>query len=138
MILLDTNVISALMREKPDVTAEAWLDRLPRISVWTTAVNVFEIRFGLQILAAGKRSDMMAQDFERLTHNILANRVAHFDQAAAEQTATLMAARQKIGRPVDLRDSMIAGIALSLSATIATRNVRHFEDLSCPVVNPWG
>jgi predicted nucleic acid-binding protein len=137
MILLDTNVISALMRDQPDPSVVAWLDRQPRVSIWTTSINIFELRFGLRIMPFGKRQALMASDLQRLKESILSNRVASFDYAAAEETATLMASRKKAGRPVDLRDSMIAGITLSLHATLATRNLRHFEDLTCPVVDPW-
>ena len=137
MILLDTNVISALMYNATDPSVVAWLDRQPRLSIWTTSINIFELRFGVQILPPGKRKDLMASDLDRLTGTVLSNRVAALDHGAAEHTATLMASRRSAGRPVELRDSMIAGIALSLNATIATRNVRHFQDLACPVVNPW-
>jgi len=67
----------------------------------------------------------------------LARRVAVFDLAAAEETANLMAARSKAGHPVDLRDSMIAGIALAANASIATRNIRHFQDLQIHLIDPW-
>lgn len=76
-------------------------------------------------------------DGERLLSQIIQQRIAHFDSAAAQQAADTMADRQRNGRSGDLRDTMIAGIALASHATIATRNVRHFEDLACPVVDPW-
>ncbi len=137
MILLDTNVLSALMSRIHDRNAIAWLDRQPRSSVWTTSVSILEIRFGLQILPLGKRrSDLMAA-FERMVTDKIEERIAPFDAAAAQHTADLMAARQKAGRVVDLRDAMIAGIALATAAMLATRNIRHFEDLSIRLVNPW-
>ncbi|HEY1897783.1 MAG TPA: type II toxin-antitoxin system VapC family toxin [Terracidiphilus sp.] len=137
MILLDTNVLSALMRQKPDVEVIRWLDQQPRTSVWTTAITVFEIRFGLQVMASGKRQLSLMKAFEHLLTELIQQRVAQFDGAAAEKAADLMVARQKNGLSGDLRDTMIAGIALATHATLATRNVRHFEDISCPVVNPW-
>jgi len=136
MIILDTNVISALMRHSPDAEITAWLDRQPQISIWTTSVTVFEIRLGLQVMATGKRRVLLTQAFEAWLDRI-GERVASFDKLAATQTADLMALRQREGRPGDLRDSMIAGIALARGATLATRNTTHFEDLSVPVVNPW-
>ena len=137
MILLDTNVLSELMRPDPDVNVIAWLDKQPRTSVWTTSVNVLEIRFGLQVMESGKRQSVLSHAFEHLISESLQQRVVMFDTAAAFLAADLMASRQKSGRRGEMRDTMIAGIALSSRATLATRNVRHFEDLDLPVVNPW-
>lgn len=137
MILLDTNVLSALMRQSPDAKVIAWLDQQPRTSVWTTSITVLEIRYGLQILPAGKRRTLLMAAFERLVEEKIERRVLPFDTAAAELAADLMAVRQRAGRPVDLRDTMIAGIVLTSGAALATRNTRHFADLSIALVNPW-
>jgi toxin FitB len=136
MIILDTNVLSALMRQVPDQSVVAWLDRQPRTSVWTTSVTVFEIRFGLQILAAGRRRTVLTEAFEELLAR-MGRRVVNFDIAAAGQASDLMSARHRNGRPGDLRDTMIAGIALAQHAMLATRNTAHFDDASIPLVNPW-
>ncbi len=136
MIILDTNVLSALMRQVPDQKVVAWLDHQSRTSIWTTSVTVLEIQFGLQILAAGRRRTLLSQAFEELLARI-GQRVATFDVAAAGQASDLMAARHRKGRPGDLRDTMIAGIVLAQHATLATRNTAHFEDAAIPIVNPW-
>lgn len=136
MIILDTNVFSALMRESPDKDVISWLDRQPRMSIWTTSVTILEVRFGLQIMATGKRRSLLIQAFEIVLER-MGHRIASFDAAAATQAADLMAARQRKGRPGDLRDTMIAGIVLARHATLATRNTSHFEDLAAQVVNPW-
>lgn len=136
MIILDTNVLSALMRQSPDTKVVDWLDQQPRTSVWTTSVTVLEIRFGLEILPAGKRRSSLLHAFDVLLERI-GRRVASFDEAAAQQAAGLMATRQKKGRPGDLRDTMIAGIVLANHATLATRNVTHFADAGAPLINPW-
>ena len=136
MIVLDTNVLSALMQETPDAKVIRWLDQQSRTSVWTTSVTILEIRFGLQIMAAGRRRSTLLKAFEVLLDK-MGHRVAPFDDDAAAQAADLMALRQRKGRPVELRDTMIAGIVVSRHATLATRNVVHFEDLSVPVINPW-
>jgi predicted nucleic acid-binding protein len=136
MIILDTNVLSALMRQTPDRHVIEWLDRQPRTSIWTNSVTILEIRFGLQIMVTDKRRLLLTQAFETALE-AMGNRIASFDAAAATAPAELMAARQKRGRPGDLRDTMIAGIVLAHRATLATRNTGHFEDLSVPVVNPW-
>src|SRR5271165_856946 len=136
MIVIDTNVFSALMQVAPEPKVIAWLDRQPRTSVWTTSVTVFEIRFGLQIMASGKRRTTLLQAFESLLRRI-EHRVASFDDAAASQAADLMSSRQKNGRPIDLSDTMIAGIVLAQQAAIATRNTANFRDIAAPVLNPW-
>jgi hypothetical protein len=136
VIVLDTNVLSALMRQTPDDRVVAWLDRQPRASIWTTSVTVLEVRFGLQIMPAGKRRTLLIQAYEAMLEKF-GRRVASFDDAAARQAGDLMASRHKKGRPVDLRDTMIAGIVLANHATLATRNTPHFEDIAAPLVNPW-
>jgi len=136
VIVLDTTVLSALMRQAPDAKVITWLDKQSRTSVWTTSVTILEVRFGLQIMAAGKRRSVLLEAFETLLDR-MGHRIAPFDDDAATQAADLMASRQRKGRPVELRDTMIAGIVVAHHATLATRNVVHFEDLSVPVVNPW-
>ncbi len=136
MIVLDTNVLSALMRQTPDTKVIAWLDKQSRTSIWTTSITVLEIRFGLQIMATGLRRSRLLGAFAALLDK-MGHRIAPFDDEAAAQAADLMAARQRKGRPVELRDTMIAGIVSARHATLATRNLVHFEDLSVPVVNPW-
>lgn len=137
MVILDTNVLSALMRERPDELVVAWLDDQPRTSVWTTSITLLEIRFGLQLMAAGKRRSRIIELFDTIVTQQLEGRIASFDGSAAEHASMLMAARQKKGRPAELRDTMIAGIALARHATLSTRNSRHFDDVSIPIVNPW-
>ncbi|OGA16174.1 MAG: twitching motility protein PilT [Betaproteobacteria bacterium RIFCSPLOWO2_02_FULL_63_19] len=137
MIILDTNVLSALMRTAPETPVVAWLDRQPAESVWITSVTLFEARFGLALLPKGRRQQTLEAAFGRLLKEDLENRVLDFDSAAATEAASLAAERQRAGRPVDMRDTQIAGIALARRATLATRNARHFRDLKIPVVDPW-
>lgn len=137
MIILDTNVLSALMQQLPDRQVLAWLDLQPAESVWLTSITVFEARYGLALLSAGQRKTLLQQRFEELLQDDLQNRVLQFDTHAATQAAQLAAERKARGNPVDMRDTFIAGIALARRATLATRNTRHFDDLSVPVLNPW-
>jgi len=137
MIILDTNVLSALMRTVPDAHVVAWLDRQPAESVWITSITLFEAYLGLALLPSGRRRRTLEAAFARLLQEDLENRVLDFDSAAATEVASLAAARQKSGRPVDLRDTQIAGNALARRATLATRNVRHFRDLRILIVDPW-
>jgi len=137
MILLDTNVLSALMEVAPDETVAKWLDQQPRDSIWLTSVTVMEVRFGLHTMSASRKQNALAQALVTLLDEKIQGRIASFDAAAAEQAAELMARRKVKGRPMDVRDAMIAGIALASRATLATRNAAHFEDLTVPVINPW-
>jgi predicted nucleic acid-binding protein len=136
MIILDTNVLSALMRSAPEARVIAWLDNQPRDSVWITSITALEVRFGLQILATDKKRTALFQAFDSLLETIK-HRVAPFDADAAEKAADLMARRQRTGHPVELRDTMIAGIVLARRAVLVTRNVTHFADAGISVVDPW-
>jgi predicted nucleic acid-binding protein len=136
MIILDTNVLSALMHRVPDKDVVGWLDKQPRTSIWTTSVTVLEVRFGLQIMPAGKRRSLLIAAFEGILEKI-GHRVISFDSEAAERAGDLMASRHRKARPGELRDTMIAGIVLARHATLATRNLAHFDDVLVPLVNPW-
>ena len=137
MIVLDTNVLSALMRSTPEAVVVDWLDRQPADSVWLTSITVFEARFGLALLPKGRRRKGLERAFDRVLREDFSNRVLALDEMAAVTAAQLAADRQRTGRSVDLRDTLIAGIAQARRATIATRNTRHFDGLDVPVVDPW-
>jgi predicted nucleic acid-binding protein len=137
MIVFDTDVLSEAMRETPSPDFTAWFDKQPRLTVWTTAVSLLEIRFGIERLPIGRRRSALTMALEQVLVLDIEGRVLPFDADAAAETAILMAERQRAGRPGDLRDSMIAGIAIARSATLATRNTRHFADLPVSVVDPW-
>ena len=115
----------------------AWLDRQPPESVWITSITLFEARLGLALLPTGRHRQTLEAAFAQLLKEDLENRVLDFDRSAAIEAASLAAARQKAGRPVDMRDTQIAGIALARHATLATRNGRHFSGLKIPVIDPW-
>ncbi len=136
MTILDSNVISALMVDPPNENVVAWLNRQVPSSVWTTSITVLEIQTGLQTMPAGKRQAALSQVFERIIGGI-DHRIAVFDEEAARAAASLASQRQKKGRIGEIRDTMIAGIVLSHRASLATRNVSHFGDISATVVNPW-
>ena len=137
MILLDTNVVSEFMRPKPEERVLRWLDQQPRTSILTTSVTVFEIRFGLETMPAGERRIAFMASFERWLDEVVEQRIASYDETAARRSAELAAERHRIGRPGELRDTMIAGIVLASHATLATRNVKHFEEIASSLVNPW-
>jgi predicted nucleic acid-binding protein len=137
VILLDTNVVSALMHRDPDPIVVAWLDGVPAESVWTTSITVFEVRFGLELLAAGRRRRALEAAFAKALEEDFENRVLSFDAPAAQFAAHIAAQQRRSGRLVEIRDVQIAGIAAARKATLATRNLRHFDGLDLKLVDPW-
>lgn len=137
MILIDTNVLSALMRREPDRAVMAWLDAQPPESIWTTAITVFEIRYGLEILPEGRRRKALEEAFALALGEDFDGRVLAFDQAAADAAALIAARQREAGRPVEIRDVQIAGIAASRKAALATGNTRHFQDTGITLIDPW-
>ena len=138
MIVLDTNVVSALMRRVLDPAVRDWLDRQPAQSVWTTSITVLEVRTGLESLEAGERRTALERAFEMLLRDDLGERVLPFDVPAANLAGAIAADRRRTGRTVEVRDIQIAGIVMARHATLATRNQRHFEGYGLALVNPWG
>lgn len=137
MILLDTNVLYALMLDVPDAAVVEWLDTQPAESIWTTSVTVFEIHMGIELLTPSRRRRRLGDMFAQLLAEDLDGRVQFFDVAAGLAAGAIAAETQRNGRSVDFRDVQIAGIAASRRATVATRNVRHFEGAGVELVNPW-
>jgi predicted nucleic acid-binding protein len=137
MIVLDTNVISALMRPKLHPEIIAWQDNQPRSSVWTTAISVLEARSGIYLLPSGRRRDDLNEALNALLARAIEGRVLPFDLEAAERSAAIIAERTPRGRNVGTRDTQIAGIVTSRKATLATRNIKDFDDLDIALVNPW-
>ena len=125
------------MRAVPEPLVIAWLDKQPAESIWITTITLFEARLGLALLPEGRRREALETSFQEFLAEDLDGRILDFDSTAAERAAALAADRERRGQPVDMRDTQIAGIVLSRRATLATRNVRHFSDLSTEVVNPW-
>ncbi len=136
MIVLDSNVISAFMRS-PEPGLVHWLDAQPGQSLWTTSICIYEIEFGIQSLPRGRRRQELHDDFFKMLHIDLGNRVLLFDAAAAKQAAAISADLRKLGRTIDVRDAMIAGTVVARNATLATRNTKHFADTPVAIVNPW-
>lgn len=139
MIILDTNVFSALMQEERRMEVVAWLDALDIKQVWTTAITVMEVRRGIEILATGRKQQLLDRAFNETLFVHLNGRVLDFDLPAAEKAATFLGWCRRAGRPVGLEDVQIAGIVAARNATLATRNVEDFADVLMvwQVVNPW-
>ena len=137
VIVLDTNVVSALMRGGADRVVADWLDRQPAESVWLSAVTVFEIEFGVRRLAAGRRRRQLEIAFQQALAEDFEGRILPFDETAARAAGALAVERERVGRTVEFRDVQIAGIVRARRATLATRNRRHFDGLGLSLVDPW-
>jgi predicted nucleic acid-binding protein len=124
------------MNDPPEDRVVAWLDSQARTSIWITSITVVEIRSGLEVMPAGKRQARLSELFERILDRFQ-QRIAVCDEQAARLAACLTALRRNKGRVGELRDTMIAGIVLANRASLATRNVAHFADISATVVSPW-
>jgi len=137
VIILDTHVFSELMRQEPDAKITAWLNALPRQDVRITAISIFELRFGIELHANGRRRSRLEHSLDQILNAGFRDRVLNFDERAANAAALIAAEQRSIGRSKEVRDTFIAAIAISRSADLATRNVRHFGDMNIRVIDPW-
>ena len=138
MFVLDTNVVSELMKERPDPRVLRWIDAQLTDTLFMTSVTEAEVRTGIAMLPEGARRRSLAAAAERLFDVLFAERVLPFDRDAAEAYATLAAARRTAGRPISQFDCQVAAIAHSRDAAVVTRDVGDFEGPGLSVVNPWG
>jgi toxin FitB len=137
VIILDTDVLSGLMKPRPDEVLGKWVNEQPAYSVWTTAITVYEIRFGIDLLTTGRRKQQLEAAFARCLQDALQERILDFDRESANLAGAISARQRLAGTPLDFRDLEIAGIVAAHRATLATRNTRHFANLGIGVVNPW-
>ena len=137
MILLDTNVLSELMRAKPSSQVLAWVDAQAASELVISAITVAEILYGIARMADGKRKQGLLDLATQMFEEDFAGRILPFDTEAAVHYAGLAAESEANGKVVDMADGQIAAIAALHDARVATRNVRHFDYLDVPVINPW-
>lgn len=137
--LLDTNVISELMRPKPNHAVLGWIDAVGIAGLALSAVSRWEIRYGLALLAEGRRRDELTGRFDALVAELFGAGVYHLTSDAAEQCAVIMARKRALGESLDhhLPDAMIAGIAADAGLTLATRNRAEFRNCGLVLVDPW-
>lgn len=137
MIILDTNVISELMRPKPDARVVAWVDRQADSTVYLTALTLAEIRFGIAALPQSRRRAALGAAFEDQIRPEFGDRILAFDETASEEYAVLRASARDDGRAISEIDAQIAAIALSRGFHVATRDVAPFESAGLDVVDPF-
>lgn len=137
MILLDTNVVSEVMKSRPEAAVVAWLNGQHSEKLFVSAITIGEIAYGLRILPDGKRRSDLGQRFERFVAQAFDQRVLAYDEMAARIYGELMGDRRERGRPISISDGQIAAIARLNHLAVATRNVADFEDCGIDLVNPF-
>jgi len=136
MIILDTNVISELMRPAPDATVARWVEGQPPSGLFTTAISEAEIRLGIDLLPRSKRRSELLERADLLFGRVFAGRILPFDSDAARALAGIGAERRRLGRPINEYDGQIAAIALSRGAGVATRDTAGFSHCGVTVIDP--
>ena len=137
MVVIDTNVVSELMRQTPAPAVMAWFSRQHSADLYLTAVSEAELRAGAAILPAGRRRDRLAAEVDAVVREDFAGRVLPFDSAAARAYAAIAVSRRSVGRPILEADCQIAAIARARDAAVATRNGADFEHCGIAVIDPW-
>lgn len=137
MFLLDTNIISELLRPSPDPAVETWIGDGRATDLYFSAIGEAELRYGVAVLPAGRRRAALASAIEAILQEDFMDRILPFDREAARDYADIAAMRRAAGRTVLPADSQIAAIARSRGMAIATRNVRDFENIGIEVIDPW-
>lgn len=137
MILLDTNVISELMRPRPDPGVERWIAAKMATDLYISAITEAELRYGVEILSTGQKRQQLQAALSGMLEEDFAGRILPFDSAAAIAYAAIAADRRRGARPISQMDAQIAAIARSIGAPLATRNVADFDNCGIVILNPW-
>jgi predicted nucleic acid-binding protein len=137
MFLLDTNVISELMRERPHHHVQKFFAENPATVIWTCSIVVAELLFGVELMPSGRRQRMLSQAIEDMIQEDFRQQILPFNLEAARSYGKIRALRQRMGRPISETDAQIAAIALAHSARLATRNISDFEHCGVTLINPW-
>lgn len=137
MIILDTNVLSEMMRPTPDTIVSHWVDSHPPGDLFTTAITIAEIYYGIELLEMGKRRNDLLAAAARIFTQTFFDRTLSFDADAARIFAEISALRRRRGRPIREFDAQIASIVQLHGATLATRNTADFESCGIRLIDPW-
>ncbi|MGN6667558.1 MAG: type II toxin-antitoxin system VapC family toxin [Trinickia sp.] len=137
MIVLDTNVLSETLRSAPDPRVIEWFRAQRRAALFTTTITRAEILYGVERLEDGSRKRALSAAVQAVFEQDFAGRLLGFDSDAADMYAAIAASRRNAGKQISQFDAMIAAVARSAGATLATRNVKDFVDCGIPVIDPW-
>lgn len=137
MIVVDTNILSEAMRPMPNPAVQAWLDSQPWDSLYLCTPVLAELHYGIERLDDGRRKRFLTEIVDRIEDELYRGRVLSFDAAAAGHFGRLMVKRERQGRRLEQMDGLIAAIALTHGAVVATRDVEDFSDLGLDLINPF-
>jgi predicted nucleic acid-binding protein len=137
VIVIDTNVVSEALRPAPTEQVLRWLDAQEPLAMYTTTITQAEVFYGIEVLSLGKRRTSLADGTDRMFAKLFSGRILPFDHEAARMYAKVVAGRMALARPISRADAMIAAIARSRDAVVATRNTKDFEHCGIRVMNPW-
>lgn len=138
MVLLDTNVLSELMRPDPNEGVVRWIDEQPDDEVWVSAVTVGEIQLGVALLPQGRRKQLLTKIADQMLKEEFSEKCLPFDFEAAGEYSKIVASRNHQGRPVTVEDAQIAAIAITADIVLATRNTKDFLGIAgLKLINPW-
>lgn len=135
MILLDTNIISELMKTTPHPSVLAWINQQLNDTLFICSITVAEISYGLKVLPTGQRQKLLETRFEQFTTQAFYERILSFTTVAAQLYGEIMGYRKTLGRPLSILDGQIAAIALANNMTVATRNIKDFNDCGLELIN---
>ena len=137
MIILDTNIISEMMKKSPNLNVISWMDKQDATQLYITSVSIAEIAYGINVLPEGNRRPLLEDSFYKALEAAFKHRVLSFDEAAAHLYGKMMGHRKLLGRPLSMPDGQIAAIALMNNFSIATRNIKDFVDCEVSLINPF-
>lgn len=137
MIVLDTNVLSEILRPTPSTHVMKWFTTQPATDLFTTAITRGEMAYGVRMLPAGRRRDALQRVVTAVFDEDFRDRTLPFDAAAADAYADIAASRRTAGKPISQFDAMIAAIARTHNATVATHNTKDFMRCGVGLVDPW-
>jgi toxin FitB len=137
MVVLDTNVISEVIKPDPSEKVTGWLARERPSNIFTTAITQAELLYGIELMPQGRRRSALKAAVVRILTEVLVDRILPFDSDAAQVYARIAASRRAMGKPIAEPDAQIASISYSRGAVLATRNVGDFEHCGIKVLNPW-
>ena len=137
MILLDTNVVSEIMRPRPEPLVSSWLDEQPEEELWTASIVIAELLSGVDLMPNGRKQRALREAIEGMVAEDFRGQILKFDVQAARNYGQIFSDRKRKGRPITEMDALIAATAKTAGATLATRNIADFEHCGIPLVNPW-
>lgn len=137
MIILDTNVISELMRPHPESRVINWIDQQDTATLFITAITLAEIHYGIQVLPRSQKRDYLENAFNKMISELFKNSILVFDESSSIFYGRMMSKRRALGQPLSILDGQIAAISRAKQMHLATRNIKYFQHCEINLIDPW-